>query len=311
MSETMTTHESLAPLAPTPDHAKVAFGERRQSLKRVNWVKSASFFLMHLSVLFVFVVPFSWNMVALALGLYVLRMFGITAGYHRYFSHKSYRTSRPFQFVLAVLGGLSAQKGALWWAANHRHHHKHSDDEHDIHSPKHDGFIWSHVGWILTDDYNETQWDLIPDLAKYPELVWLNKHHDVLPWMLGIGLFLAGGWSALVWGLVVSTVLLWHGTFTINSLSHVYGSRRYETSDTSRNNFWLALITLGEGWHNNHHCYMSSANQGFYWWEVDMSYYALKLLSWCGLVSNLKKPPMHLLEARRLDRRSPTPTATA
>lgn len=271
--------------------------------RRISFVKSIPFFVFHIVALVgVCMVPFAWKWVALCIAMYYLRMFGITAGFHRYFSHRTYKTSRAFQFFMACLAQSSAQKGALWWAANHRHHHRYSDQAEDIHSPLHTGFWWSHVGWILSTRNDATRWDQIKDFEKYPELVWLNRWHHVPAVALAVALFVLGGAPALFWGFFMSTVLLWHGTFTINSLSHVFGSRRYTTTDTSRNNFWLALLTLGEGWHNNHHTYMSSTNQGFYWWEIDGSYYALKALSWCGLVWDLRKPPLELLEAKRIDR---------
>ena len=192
--------------------------------------------------------------------------------------------------MLAFGGGTAVQKGVLWWAGHHRHHHRYSDTERDIHSPR-KGFWWSHVGWIVCDKYNETLYDNIKDFAKYPELRWLNKHDWVPPWTLGVACFLIGGWPGLFVGFFLSTVLLWHGTFTINSLAHVFGRRRYDTADTSRNSFLLALITLGEGWHNNHHHYPASARQGFFWWEIDVTYYMLKMLSWVGIVRDLKQPP--------------------
>jgi len=205
-------------------------------------------------------------------------MFGITAGYHRYFSHKSYQTGRVFQFALAWLGAMSVQKGALWWAAAHRHHHKYADQDEDIHSPTLRGFLWSHSGWFLLSDQNvETKWNYIPDLVKFPELLWLNNHHLVPGVVMGASMWLVGGWQLFYWGFVLSTVLLWHGTFTINSLAHVYGSRRYVTDDTSKNNFWLSIITLGEGWHNNHHTYKSSAHQGFFWYEIDPTFLVLRI----------------------------------
>jgi stearoyl-CoA desaturase (delta-9 desaturase) len=271
--------------------------------RRIHWLKSMPFFLVHLALIGVLFVPFSWKLVALALAGYFVRMFAITAGYHRYFSHRTYKMSRVAQFLMAFLGTTCVQKGVLWWAANHRHHHKFSDMPEDIHSPKQDGFWWSHVGWILADDYEATRWDQIPDLVKYPELVWLNKHFLVPVVVYALGMFAIGGWATFVWGFVVSTVLLWHGTFTINSLSHVFGWRRYQTTDTSRNNPLLAIITMGEGWHNNHHCYMSSTNQGFFWWEWDPSYYVLKALSWVGVTRDLRKPPLALLEAKRISRK--------
>ncbi len=257
---------------------------------------SIPFWAVHAACGLVFFVDFSWGAVALCFALFFARMFGITAGYHRYFSHRSFKTGRGFQFFLALLGTMSVQKGVLWWASNHRVHHKYSDLEGDLHSPSRDGFWHSHVGWILSPDHEETHYDRIPDLAKYPELRWLNEHFLVPPVALAVALFAIGGASWLVWGFFVSTTLLWHATFTINSLSHVYGSRRYDTTDTSRNNVWLALLTMGEGWHNNHHHYMNSVRQGFFWWEVDMTFYILTALSWVGVTWDLIKPPARLLE---------------
>jgi stearoyl-CoA desaturase (Delta-9 desaturase) len=195
--------------------------------------------------------------------------------------------------VMAWGASTSCQKGVLWWAAHHRAHHRYSDSERDIHSPK-KGFWWSHVGWILCPKYQATDWASIKDFAKYPELVWLNKYHLVPGVVLGTACYLLGGWSGL-WTFFLSTTLLYHGTFSINSLMHLWGSRRYVTADTSRNSLLLALITMGEGWHNNHHYYQSTANQGFYWWEIDLSYYLLKLMSWGGLVHDLRTPPAHVL----------------
>jgi stearoyl-CoA desaturase (delta-9 desaturase) len=203
---------------------------------------------------------------------------------------------------MAWLGSTSLQKGVLWWAANHRYHHRHSDQPTDIHSPKQSGFWWAHVGWILSDAHNDTRWEQIQDLSKYPELRWLNRWWIVPVVSYAGPLLLIGGLSAFVWGFLVSSVFLWHGTFTINSLSHVFGRQRYVTTDTSRNNWLLALVTLGEGWHNNHHTYMSSANQGFFWWELDLSYYALRALSWVGVTRELRRPPLEQLEAKRIRR---------
>ncbi len=266
--------------------------------ERMQWITSIPYLGMHVASLSAFWLGATFWDVALCIGLYYFRMFGITAGYHRYFSHRSYKTSRAFQFILALIGTLSLQKGVLWWAAHHRIHHKHSDDEHDIHSPVQRGLYWAHQGWILCKKYTATDWARITDFAKYPELRWLNEHYIIPPATAGVILYLIGGWHFFVWGGIVSTVLLWHGTFTINSLSHVWGSRRYKTSDDSRNNPILAILTMGEGWHNNHHHYQSTANQGFFWWEVDLSYYILKALSVVGIVWDLRKPPQHILENR-------------
>ena len=262
--------------------------------ERVLWRKSIPFFLVHLAPIGLFWTGFPAKRVLLCVALYFARMFFITAGFHRYFAHHAFKTSRAMQFAFALGASTSCQKGVLWWAAHHRAHHRYSDTALDIHSPKR-GFWWSHVGWILCRKYQATDWGRIKDFAKYPELVWLNEYHLVPGIALGSVCFAWGGWSAL-WAFFLSTAVLYHGTFSINSLMHLWGGRRYETSDTSRNSFLLALITMGEGWHNNHHYYQSTANQGFFWWEIDMSFYLLRILSWTGLIWGLRKPPSHILE---------------
>jgi stearoyl-CoA desaturase (delta-9 desaturase) len=271
-------------------------------MRKCQWftLKSLPFWTVHALVLLAFFVPFSWEMVALCVGSYVLRMFAITAGYHRYFSHRAYKMGRVAQFAMAWLGSTATQKGVLYWAGHHRHHHRYSDQKQDLHSPIQDGFWWSHLGWIISTEYDEARHDLLQDLTKYREIVWVDRWHLVPAISYAVAMFAIWGMPGLVWGYFISTVLLWHGTFTINSLSHVFGSRRYQTTDTSRNNALLALITLGEGWHNNHHTYMSSANQGFFWWEFDVSYYVLKALSWVGVTSDLRKPPLATLESKRI-----------
>ena len=269
----------------------------RRALRNLSDAGGA-FWFAHLACLAAFFTGVTWSAVAVCLALFWLRMFSVTAGYHRYFSHRSYKTSRTFQFILALAGTLAVQKGVLWWAANHRNHHKYSDQPEDLHSPRQRGFWWAHVGWILAPDYEGTDLTRIPDMAKYPELRWLNDYYLVPPVALAVLLYLVGGATWLVWGFFISTTMLWHATFTINSLAHVWGSRRYETTDTSRNNPWLALLTMGEGWHNNHHRYMNSARQGFFWWEIDLSYYVLVALSWCGIVWDLQQPPKRLLETQ-------------
>jgi stearoyl-CoA desaturase (delta-9 desaturase) len=216
-------------------------------------------------------------------------MFFITAGYHRYFAHRSFKTHRWFQFVLALGGTTAAQKGVLWWAGHHRHHHRYSDTTEDVHSPL-KGFWWSHVGWIVCDKFKEVPEKYIEDFSKYPELRWLQKYNLVPPAVLALIVLAIGGWSALFIGFFLSTILLYHGTFFVNSLTHLFGRRRFATSDTSRNSLLIALITCGEGWHNNHHHYQLSASQGFYWWEIDLTYYVLKMLSWVGVVWDLRRP---------------------
>ena len=234
--------------------------------------------------------------IVLTVALYWIRMFVITGGYHRYFSHRSYKTSRAFQFMLALIGTTCTQKGPLWWAATHRKHHRESDTVNDVHSPVQRGFWYSHIGWILSNEHEAYDPADVKDLYKYPELRWLNRFH-VVPVIAFIALTVVfGGWRGIAWWYCMSTMFLMHCTFTINSLSHVWGKRRFNTSDDSRNNWMLAIITMGEGWHNNHHRHMQSANQGFYWWQIDGSYYVLKALSWLGIVWDLKKPPQRILD---------------
>jgi stearoyl-CoA desaturase (delta-9 desaturase) len=254
----------------------------------------------------VFVLGFSWLGVGLCVGSYYLRMFAITAGFHRYFSHRTYTLGRVSQFLMAFLGQTAAQKGVLWWASNHRHHHKYSDRPEDIHSPIQGGFWWSHIGWILSPAHAKTDFSRVPDLARYRELRWLDRHEYVPTILYAVGLFLAFGWTGLVYGYFLSTVVLWHGTFCINSVMHLFGRRAYATTEDSRNSFILAFVTMGEGWHNNHHWAPGSAAQGFRWWEIDPSYYVLWLLERIGIVGALHRPPRHwraaALEAARSGR---------
>jgi len=226
---------------------------------------------------------------ALCVGFYIVRMFGITGVYHRYFAHRAYKTSRLFQFVLAWIGCSAMQKGPLWWAGHHRHHHKHSDQEDDPHSPIIRTVWWSHVGWVISGRYR-----LAPemkDFSSYRELRILDSYFN---WMPGFSLaalcYLIDGWSGVVWGALVGTIFLYHGTFLVNSACHLCGTRRYHTADQSKNCWWAAILTLGEGWHNNHHHYPSCARQGFRWWEVDVSYYVIRTLGAVGLVWDIREP---------------------
>ena len=271
---------------------------------KVDWPRILPLIVLHVMCLGVFWVGWSPAALAVALTLYLIRMFAITGFYHRYFSHKSFRAGRVWQFFFAVMGNTAVQRGPLWWAAHHRHHHRYADQQEDIHSPLRHGFLWSHIGWLTSKENFKTQYRYIRDWMKYPELRWLNRFDTVVPILLAAALYLLGellaakapglktdGPQLLIWGFFVSTVLLLHGTFTINSLDHMFGSRRYDTPDTSRNNPWLALLTLGEGWHNNHHYYAVSAHQGFFWWEIDITYFLLKMLSWIGIIYDLRKVP--------------------
>lgn len=232
-----------------------------------------------------------------ALFLYVFRMFFVTAVRHRYFSHRSYEIpSRKVQFIFAFLCTLDIQQGVVWWASHHREHHSYSDTEKDVHSAFLRGIWWSHMGWLLCRKYQPTQRERVRDLEKFSELVWLGKRPQVYlaPTILGITCFLLGtylgkeygtsGLDMLLVGFFSSTFFLYHGTFAINSFAHLFGTTRYETGEKSKNNFFLAIITLGEGWHNNHHHSQGREKQGEKWWEIDISHMILVVLSWFRLV---------------------------
>ena len=261
----------------------------------IMYPSALPFILLHVSSLAAFWTGITWQAVAICVALYWLRMFAITAGYHRYFSHRAYSTSRVFQFILAFLAQSTAQKSVLWWAAKHRHHHLHSDTPDDVHSPRHKGFFYSHVGWIFYRQHDLTDLVKVADFSSFPELRWLHRFEQLPAVILALICFAIAGWSGLVVGFVWSTVLLFHATFCINSLAHVHGRTRYVTGDDSRNNWWLAFFTMGEGWHNNHHAYQSSVRQGFRWWEIDATFYVLKALSFAGVTWDLKTPPVEVL----------------
>jgi len=268
-------------------------------IDRPRWRENYPFWTVHvLAAVGAFVVGWSWAAFAWLAGSYAVRMFAITAGYHRYFAHRTFKTSRVFQFILALLAMSSAQQGILWWAAHHRNHHKSSDQPEDVHSPVQRGFYWSHIGWILSSRHKATDLERIKDFAKYPELRWLNRHDLFIAIAWGAVLFFIGGATALFWGHFVSLVIAWHVTFCINSLAHVWGRRRYATSDDSRNNALLAVFAFGEGWHNNHHHYQRSARQGFFWWELDITYYVLKVLEKLRIVSDVQGVPVHVRDER-------------
>jgi stearoyl-CoA desaturase (Delta-9 desaturase) len=266
---------------------------RELAIKRKNYdlATMVPFLVLHASALLVFTAPFTPSLLVWFLGSYYLRMFGVTAGYHRYFSHRSFKLSRGWQFALAWLAQTSGQKGVLWWAAHHRDHHLNSDRKEDLHSPVHEGFWWSHLGWILSDEYNDYDPRRIADFSRFAELRWISRFHLLPTIAYGAAVYLIGGWGAFCWGFCLSTVALYHGTFLINSLSHIWGTRRFATPDESRNNLLLALLTMGEGWHNNHHHFMSSVRQGIRWWEVDATYYLLRALSWIGIARDLREFP--------------------
>jgi stearoyl-CoA desaturase (Delta-9 desaturase) len=273
----------------------VVKADQPESDEDILYPSSLPFVLLHVACFAAIWTGVTWQAAAIGIALYWLRMFAIGAGYHRYFSHRSYSTSRVFQFLLAFLSQTTAQKSVLWWAAKHRHHHLHSDTEHDVHSPRRRGFVYAHLGWIFSSRHDKADLSTVSDLVRYPELRWLDRFELSPALILASLTFLVAGWPGLVVGFCWSTVAVYHGTFCINSLAHVHGSKRYVTGDDSRNNWFLALLTMGEGWHNNHHAYQASARQGFRWWEIDATYYCLRLLSSAGIVWDLKTPPPAVL----------------
>ena len=284
----------------------------RDGDRSIDWLRVVPFLLLHAGVALVLLVGWSPVAVAAAAAGYALRMFAITGFYHRYFSHRAFRTSRAMQLLFALLGASAVQRGPLWWAAHHRRHHRHSDEAPDAHSPELDGFWWSHVGWLLARENYRTRLEEVRDLARFPELRFLDRFDALVPlasiaasYALGAALARfapdlgTDGPQMLVWGFVVSTVALYHGTFAINSIAHRFGTRPYATRDQSRNNALLALLTLGEGWHNNHHRYPGAARQGFRWWELDLSWLGLRALAALGLVWDLKPVPERVRAERR------------
>lgn len=270
---------------------------------------SSPIFLMHVLACGAFLTGFSWTALIAVIVTYVVRVFALTAGFHRYFSHRSFKTSRAFQFVLAWVGTSSAQLGPMWWAANHRHHHQYSDQPEDIHSPVLKSAFWAHIGWVLCRAYGDIQHHRIKDLIKYPELRFIDRFH-VLPVAMLIALLYAigaglnayfpslgtSGMQLVMWGFFVSTVLVYHVTFFVNSVTHIVGKKRFVTNDESRNSWWVALLTFGEGWHNNHHRWPFSARQGMYWWEFDLSYLVLRMLERFGLVWDIKVYPQKIYD---------------
>lgn len=277
----------------------------------IDWWRVLPFVLLHLALIGLIWVGWSPFAVGFAIVMYVLRMFAITGFYHRYFAHKTFQTSRISQFVFALIGATAVQRGPLWWAAHHRAHHVHSDQPQDVHSPHQHGFIWSHLGWFLSHANFQTRLERVKELAQFRELQLLDRFDSLIPLLLAAGIYALGallertmpglhtnGLQLLEWGFVVSTIAVYHATFCVNSLAHVWGSRRYLTRDHSRNNWLIALFTFGEGWHNNHHHFPGSAKQGFYWWEIDLTYYGLSVLAALGIIWNVKRVPVHVREQR-------------
>jgi stearoyl-CoA desaturase (delta-9 desaturase) len=295
-----------------------AFLEEKYALissgKEIDWMRVIPFIILHLSCFMIFFVGFSWAAFVVCMSLFAIRMFAITGFYHRYFSHKTFRTSRFVQCLFAMIGATAVQRGPLWWAAHHRGHHIHSDTTEDKHSPKEHGFIWSHMGWFLTKSNFVTNTKLIRELIRFPELRIIDRFDLLMPLALSISLWGVGyyleqyepslhtnGFQLFIWGFSVSTIMLYHATFLVNSVAHQWGKKRYQTKDTSRNNFIIAILTFGEGWHNNHHHYPGSARQGFYWWEIDLTYYVLKFLAMMGIIWDIRTVSENIRESKKIE----------
>ena len=281
--------------------------------KEIDWARVIPYIIIHLSIISIFFVDFSLTAFWVFIGMYAIRMFAITGFYHRYFSHKAFKTSRLTQFIFAIIGASAVQRGPIWWAAHHREHHMHSDTIHDKHSPKAHSFFWSHTGWFLTKANFITHTRLVKELSRFPELRLIDRFDIVIPILTCLGLFYIGeylntaypaletnGLQLLSWGFVLSTILLYHSTFLVNSVAHLWGKKRYDTKDSSRNNFIVAILTFGEGWHNNHHHYPGSASQGFYWWEIDITYYLLKLLNTFGIIWGMRTISSNIRESNKI-----------
>lgn len=293
--------KSVYPVIDTHQGYIPSDSDNDKAAKNINWANRLTFIipftLTHIMCLGVFFVKFSYAAVLVCFLSYAVRGIAITAFYHRFLSHRAFKTSRFMQFIFALLGATAAQGGPLWWSNHHRHHHQFADTPKDKHSPLNDGFWWSHCGWFLLGDNYKTKTDNIKDLASFPELVILDKYDALIPVLYATALYMIGGWQYLIWGYFVATILIYHITFCVNSISHMFGKRPFNTKDNSRNNWWLALLTFGEGWHNNHHFWPSSARQGFKIHQIDFSFYVLKLLEKCGLIWDLRTPPKEVMDA--------------
>jgi stearoyl-CoA desaturase (delta-9 desaturase) len=258
--------------------------------------------LVQLSAAGVLLVPFHWGLVPLWAASHFLRAIGLTLAFHRYFAHRAFQMSRATRFAWAWIGTSAMQKGPLWWAGNHVDHHKYADREGDPHSPRLSGFYYAHIGWFLDD----AKWErvsqanpVLRDFGSVPEIAFLDRWYIVPPLTLAVAMFAMGGFPWLFWGFCLPTMTLAHATFAINTVNHLWGSRRFDTIDESRNNPITAFFAVGEGWHNNHHRYQRSARNGFYWWEFDPTWYAIKAMSWVGLAWDIQPVPARIYEEAR------------
>ena len=270
--------------------------------KRLNWTTTIAMTLFHLGAIAALFV-FSWRNLAVAVFLYwVATGLGISLGYHRLHTHRSYKTPRLLEYFLAICGSLTLEGGPITWVATHRIHHQKSDHDGDPHSPR-EGMWWAHVGWILFGESLDKLTGIVskyaPDLGRDRFYVLLNKYHWVPLTVLGVALYAIGGWPMFLWGICVRVVFGLHATWLVNSATHMWGRRRFATRDDSRNNWWVALLTFGEGWHNNHHAHPTSARHGLAWYEFDPSWLTLKLLRRLGLAKAVQCAGLNDASANR------------
>lgn len=235
---------------------------------------------------------FTWGGLGVAVFLWwVAGSLGIGMGYHRLLTHRGFKTPKWVEYLLTICGTLAIEGGPIAWVATHRIHHRYSDQEGDPHSPKH-GFWWAHMGWILEGHSLHREVDATSryavDLAKDPFHVWLTRWHFVPQLVVAAILYAAGGWNFVLWGIFVRVVFSWHVTWFVNSAAHVWGGRRFVTRDDSRNNWWVALLAHGEGWHNNHHAHPAAARHGIVWYEIDVNWYGIWVLSKLGLAKDIR-----------------------
>ena len=269
----------------------------------LNWPTAIAFGLIHLGAI-AGLFMFSWrNFWVAVLTYWIATGLGISMGYHRLHTHRGYKCPLWLEYFFGLCGSLSLEGGPIFWVAVHRVHHQKSDRAGDPHSPLHGGFFWSHVGWIIFGEGNHNNTKLMskyaPDLARHRFYVWLNNWHWLPLAVLGVILFAIGGWSMMLWGVCVRTVFGLHATWLVNSATHMWGGRRFATRDGSRNNWWVAALTFGEGWHNNHHAHPTSIRHGLAWYEIDHSWILVNILKRVGLASDLK---VAKLDTRLIDR---------
>jgi fatty-acid desaturase len=262
---------------------------------KLSWVSVGFFTIVHALAL---LAPwfFSWSALGITILLHwFLGSIGICLGYHRLLSHRSFQVPKWLEYVIALIGAAALQGGPIFWIAGHRLHHAHTEDEEKDPYSARKGFWWSHMLWILypkSDFFDADKYfRYAPDLARDPFYLWLDKYFLLLQIPVGVGLYLLGGWSYVIWGMCVRSVFLWHSTWFINSVTHMWGYRTFETNDNSRNLWWAAIVTYGEGWHNNHHAYPNVAKAGWRWWEVDVTWWAIQVLRAFGLATKVVMPP--------------------